>query len=217
MTRKTSRRRRATSAKAAPVRPGVSLVAPSLSFIESRIYLARQRKVMIDHDLAALYGVPTKALNQAVRRNAARFPDDFMVTLSLAEAKALLVKRAQDFTEAGGGSRSQSVTLKRGSNPKYRPLVFTEQGVAMLSSVLRSTRAIAVNIEIMRAFVRLRELIGQHADIARRMDELDRKFSTRTDEHREHIREIYELIEQLLASPASNKRKIGFHTLQRQG
>ena len=131
---------------------------------------------MLDTDLAALYGVEVKALNQAVRRNADRFPPDFMFPLSWDEAER---------------SRSQFVTLNeangkrrvRGQNIKYRPLAFTEQGVAMLSSVLKSKRAVQANVEIMRAFVRLRDMIGHHRELARRLDALrskyDRPFKSR--------------------------------------
>lgn len=129
--------------------------------IAHAILLIRRQKVMLDADLAALYGVPTKVLNQAVRRNLERFSEDFMFQLTWEEAREL--------------SRSNFVTLKRGQNPKYRPSVFTEQGVAMLSSVLRSKRAIAVNIGIVRAFVRLRAILASHVELSRRLDELERK------------------------------------------
>jgi hypothetical protein len=128
--------------------------------IEQTILRLRGHNVMLDSDLAALYGVRTKALNQGVRRNLERFPPDFMFQLTVDEAAVAL--------------RSQSVTLKtrRGQHRKYRPYAFTEQGVAMLSSVLRSDRAVNVNIEIMRAFVRLRRMLESHADVARRLEAL---------------------------------------------
>jgi hypothetical protein len=123
--------------------------------IASRIYLIRSQKVMLDADLAALYGVETKVFNQAVRRNMDRFPEDFMFQLSAEEAAAL---------------RSQFVTLEkgRGRYPKYAPLAFSEHGVAMLSSVLRSKRAIQVNLAIMRTFVRLREALATNEELARK-------------------------------------------------
>jgi hypothetical protein len=145
----------------------------------------------LDRDLAELYGVKIGALNQAVKRNLARFPDDFMFQLTAEENEAL---------------RSQSVTLKsgRGQHRKYVPFVFTEQGVAMLSSVLHSDRAIAVNIEIMRAFVRLRALLAGHADLARRLDELERKYD-------KQFAAVFDAIRQLMIPPtAAQKRKIGF-------
>lgn len=125
------------------------------------ILLVRGQKVVLDADLARLYGVSNKSLKQAVRRNRERFPEDFLLELTWKEAEGL--------------SRSQSVTLIRGANVKYRPFAFTELGVAMLSSVLRSPRAILANIEVMRAFVRLRRLLATHAALARRLDALERK------------------------------------------
>ena len=159
--------------------------------IEKAILLIRGHKVMLDSDLASLYGVQVKVLNQAVKRNRARFPNDFMIQLTLEEAEA---------------SRSQIVTLKRGHNIKYLPYAFTEQGVAMLSTVLNSERAIEVNIAIMRAFVRLREIISTHKDLARKLNDLERKLG----EHDEKFA-IVEAIRQLMAPPATPpKRRIGF-------
>lgn len=128
--------------------------------IEKRIFLLRGHRVMLSTDLAGLYEVKPKALIQAVKRNLERFPKDFMFQLAAKEFQAL---------------RSQIVTLEtgRGKYPKYPPFAFTEQGVAMLSSVLKSRRAVLVNVAIMRAFVKLREMLATHQDLARRMDELD--------------------------------------------
>jgi phage regulator Rha-like protein len=123
-----------------------SEIAP-VPLIESRILLIRGEKVLLDSDLAELYGVPTKVFNQAVKRNRRRFPDDFMFRLTLQEAREV------------ESLRSQTVTLKRGQHRKYSPFVFTEQGIAMLSSVLNSERAILVNIAIIRTFVRLRRIL----------------------------------------------------------
>jgi len=159
--------------------------------IERAILLIRGQKVMLDRDLAELYGVPTKAFNQAVKRNAKRFPDDFMFQLTADEAAAL---------------RSQFVTLKsgRGQHRKYLPYAFTEQRVAMLSSVLNSDRAIEVNIAIMRAFVRLREILASHKDLAAKLAELERKYD-------DNFRVVFEAIRQLMAPPpAPKKRRIGF-------
>lgn len=125
------------------------------------ILVIRGHKVMLDADLAALYGVETKALNQAVRRNIERFPDDFMFQLTSDEMENL---------------RSQTVTASSGGGRRTRPYAFTEQGVAMLSSVLKSPRAIQVNIEIMRAFVRLRQMVTSNADLARKLNALKRKY-----------------------------------------
>ena len=160
--------------------------------IEKAIFLIRGQKVMLDRDLASLYGVQVKVLNQAVKRNLARFPDDFMIQLTLEEAEA---------------SRSQIVTLKRGYNIKYLPYAFTEQGVAMLSTVLNSERAIEVNIAIMRAFVRLRQIMSTHKDLARKLDDIERKLG----EHDEKFAIVFDAIRQLMAPPpAPPKRRIGF-------
>jgi ORF6N domain-containing protein len=166
----------------------VSLVP--LDRIERRILLLRGQKVMLDRDLAELYGVPTGAINQAVKRNCSRFPEDFMFKLTLAESEAL---------------RSQTVISKRGrGGRRYRPLAFTEQGVAMLSSVLRSELAVQVNIAIMRTFVRLREFLASHADLARKLGELEAKHSSLA-------KVVFDLIAELTA-PLEPQRKgrIGF-------
>lgn len=163
--------------------------------IEKAILLIRGQKVMLDRDLADLYGVATKVLNQAVRRNLPRFPDDFMFQLTAEEGESL---------------RSQVVTLKagRGQHRKYLPYAFTEQGVAMLSSVLNSDRAVEVNIAIMRAFVRLREIMSTHKDLARKLAELERKLG----QHDEKFAVVFEAIRQLMAPPpARTKPRIGFH------
>ena len=162
--------------------------------IERRILLIRGQKVMLDRDLASLYGVPTKVFNQAVRRNMDRFPEDFMFQLTPQETKKL--------------SRSQFVTLKRGQNIKYKPCVFTEQGVAMLSSVLRSKRAVQVNIAIMRAFVKLRRMIATHHKLASKLSEMERRLKG----HDVEIRSLFEAIRQLVAPPKLPRRRIGFHS-----
>jgi len=147
---------------------------------------------MLDTDLAVLYGVETRVLVQAVTRNSNRFPADFMFQLSDEEANVL---------------RSQIVISKnRRGGRRYLPYVFTEQGVAMLSSVLNSERAVEINIEIMRAFVRLREMILSNKDLARKLDALERKFES----HDVHIRSLFEAIRQLMAPPVPKKRRIGF-------
>ena len=164
--------------------------------ISQVIRLLRGEKVLLDLDLAALYDVPTKALNQAAKRNAARFPEDFMFQLSAEEARSL---------------RSQFVTLNRGQHLKYRPYAFTEQGVAMLSSVLKSERAVRVNIAIMRAFVRLREVIETNRELARKFAELE----SRVGKHDDKIDAILEAIRQLMAPPPKPHREIGFHIRER--
>jgi hypothetical protein len=157
--------------------------------IERKILVIRGHRIMMDADLAALYQVPVKALNQAVKRNIDRFPDDFMFQLT-AEETALL--------------RSQFVTSKRGrGGRRTAPYAFTEQGVAMLSSVLRSARAVGVNIEIMRAFVRLRKLLASHADLAKKLDELEKKYDRQ-------FTVVFQTIRQIMAQPATPRRQIGF-------
>jgi len=158
--------------------------------IEKAILLIRKQKVMLDTDLAALYGVETRVLIQAVKRNLERFPEDFMFQLN---------KEETDFLT------SQIVTLKRGrgQHRKYLPYVFTEQGVAMLSSVLRSPRAIQVNIEIMRAFIRLRQMLASNAELARKLDALERKYDAQ-------FKVVFDAIRQLMAPTKPKRRAIGF-------
>jgi hypothetical protein len=157
--------------------------------IEQKIYLIRRHKVMLDADLAELYGVTTGNLNLAVRRNQRRFPEDFMFQLSPKEARSLLLQSARP--KGRGGRRTP-------------PYAFTEQGVAMLSSVLNSERAIEVNIAIMRAFVRLRVMLATHADLARRLNELEQKYD-------EQFRVVFEAIRELMTpEPVPPARRIGF-------
>ncbi|MBI1975889.1 MAG: ORF6N domain-containing protein [Candidatus Omnitrophica bacterium] len=165
--------------------------------IEQRIFLVRGHKVMLDRDLAELYGVATKYLTRQVRRNIDRFPGDFMFILVREEYQKLL--------------RCQFGSLEKGKYSKYLPYVFTEQGIAMLSGVLRSTRAVQVNIAIMRAFVRLRQLLVAHKELAERLAELERKVGTNSTK----IRNIFKVIRQMMEPPPGPKlpkrRIVGFH------
>jgi len=156
--------------------------------IERAILLIRNQKVMLDADLAALYEVETRVLVQAVKRNLERFPEDFMFQLTQKEFAIL---------------RSRSVTSSDWGGRRYPPYVFTEQGVAMLSSVLRSSRAIQVNIEIMRAFIRLRKMLASHTELARRLDALEKKYDAQ-------FKDVFEAIRQLMAPPEPKRRPIGF-------
>lgn len=157
------------------------------------ILLIRGQKVLLDRDLARLYGVETKALKRAVKRNPDRFPNDFMFELTDDEKDAL---------------RYHFGTLKRGQHSKYLPCVFTQEGVAMLSSVLRSPRAAQVNVAIMRAFVRLREALSLHKELAHKLADLERKI----ENHDEGIRTLFDAIRQLMEPPAPPPGKeIGFH------
>jgi len=172
-----------------------------LDAIERRIYLIRGHKVMLSPDLAALYGVEPRTLIQAVKRNRERFPPDFMFQLTLQEARA---SRSQIVILNEGKPEEAGPT--RGGNIKYSPYAFTEQGVSMLSSVLRSRRAVQVNIAIMRAFVRLREMVSAHKDMAVKLAELERKL----ENHDEHIQSLFEAIRQLMEPPEKPRRQIGF-------
>ena len=182
--------------------------------IERRILLLRDEKVMLDRDLAELYGVETKVLNQAVKRNRERFPEDFMFQVSK-EEEALILRsqivtlNAETATEplkTKGSLRSQIVTLKRGEHRKFRPYAFTEQGVAMLSSVLRSDRAIQVNLAIMRTFVQLRQMLSSHTDLARKLAALEGKYD-------KQFRVVFDVIRALMREKKQPRREIGFHTL----
>ena len=161
--------------------------------IEDKILLIRGKRVMLDKDLAELYGVSTKRLNEQVKRNRYRFPEDFMFQLT---------KEESDF------SRSQFATLKQGQNVKCLSYAFTEQGVAMLSSVLNSRKAILVNIQIMRIFTKLKEIIVNHKELAFKLSQLENKV----EKHDTEIRSIFEAIRQLMLPPERLKRKIGFET-----
>lgn len=159
--------------------------------IEKAIYLIRGEKVMLDRDLALLYGVATKTLNRAVKRNLQRFPLDFMFQLTAEEAE--LLRYQIGTSNAGRGGR------------RYLPYVFTEQGVAMLSSVLNSERAILVNIEIMRAFVKLRQMLASNTELSRRLDELESKYD-------KQFRVVFDAIRQLMSVPIRKRKEIGFRS-----
>ncbi len=155
--------------------------------IESRIFLLRRQRVMLSTDLAELYGVERRALIQAVTRNARRFPDDFCFQLTREELANL---KSQTVISSWGGARTP-------------PYAFTEQGVAMLSSVLRSDRAIAVNIEIMRTFVKLRSMLESNKELAKKLAALERKYD-------DQFRDVFEAIRELMTPPSPSKKRIGF-------
>jgi phage regulator Rha-like protein len=162
--------------------------------IESKILLLRGQKVMLDRDLAELYGVPTKNLKRAVQRNKSRFPDDFAFVLDNQEVAIL---------------RCQFGTSSSWGGVRYKPMAFTEQGVAMLSSVLNSERAVQVNIAIIRAFVRLRQLLASHEDLARMLAELEKKYD-------EQFRVVFDALRELMTPPAPAKKEIGFHVKEKR-
>jgi len=165
----------------------MTTVVPIESIVNKIIFL-RSEKVLLDLDLAQLYGVETKQLKRAVRRNIDRFPPDFMFELTKEEYDSL---------------RYQFGTLKRGEHSKYLPMAFTEQGVAMLSSVLKSRSAIEVNIAIMRAFVELRKMISSHANLERKLIALEKKYD-------EQFKVVFDAIRALMAPTEKPKQKIGF-------
>lgn len=159
--------------------------------ISHLIHIIRGQRVILDLDLARLYDVPTKRLNEQVKRNQARFPEDFTFQLSQREVEGWL------------RSRSQFATLKRGVNIKYRPHAFTEHGAIMAANVLNSARAVAMSVEVVRAFVRLRRMALSVETLARKIDVLERRYDSR-------FRVVFNTIRQLMASPESPKRRIGF-------
>ena len=161
--------------------------------IANKIYFIRETKVMLDRDLAELYGVETKVLKQAVRRNIKRFPNDFMLELTKDEFENL---RSQIVTSSWGGAR-------------YLPMAFTEQGVAMLSTVLTSDRAIQVNIQIMRAFTQLRQMLSTHKDLKRKIESMEKKYD-------QQFQVVFEAIKQLLTEEDKPKKKIGFTAKEKQ-
>jgi hypothetical protein len=173
--------------------------------IEHSILLIRGQKVMLSHDLASLYDVAPRTLLQAAKRNKERFPEDFMFQLTWEEAELVASRSTPAEPSPSKALRSQIVILQPTGHLRYRPYAFTEQGVAMLSSVLRSPRAVAVNIEIMRAFVRLRQMLLSHADLARKVDNLERKYDSQ-------FKVVFDALRQLMQPPEEKpKRPIGFH------
>jgi hypothetical protein len=179
--------------EAAPT--GAALVP--LERIDRCIYEMRGQRVMLDTDLAEFYGVPTKVFNQAIKRNLARFPSDFMFQLDQTEYELL---------------RSQIVTSKpvQGGR-RYLPYAFTEHGAIMAASVLNSGRAVQMSVLVVRAFVRLRQILVDHRDLARRIEALERQFIQKTAEHEAHIHKIYEILHELMSPPEPPKKaRIGF-------
>jgi len=164
--------------------------------VERKIFLIRGQKVMLSIDLAKLYGVETRAFNQAVKRNSNRFPSDFMFQVSSKEGEALVSQNVIPHKKHLGGSL---------------PYAFTEQGVAMLSSVLRSERAVQVNIAVMRAFVKLREVLSTHKDLAHKLEQLEKKI----EKHDEEITAIFDAIRLLMTEPEPKEKKIGFIVKER--
>ncbi len=179
--------------------------------IQNRIYEIRGERVMLDRDLAALYEIEVRVLNQAVKRNSKRFPKDFMFQLTKEEFESL--KQQIETSETTNSSRSQIVILKtgRGGNTKYLPYAFTEQGVAMLSGVINSDKAIAMNIVIMRTFVEIRKMLLQESDLKTQLKEIKERLG----EHDVQLNQIYDAMENLLDEKAAQRKwddreRIGF-------
>jgi phage regulator Rha-like protein len=170
-----------------------SLAAVPIERVEQAILLIRGEKVMLDKDLANLYGVTTKRLNEQVKRNRERFPGDFMFQLTREEAESL--RR----------SRSQIATLKRGQNIKYLPYAFTEHGAIMAANVLNSERAVQASVAVVRAFIRLRQILASNAELARKLEDLERKYD-------HQFKVVFDAIRQLMTPPESKRKQIGFHT-----
>lgn len=182
---------------------------PAIS-VEGKIYIIRGEKVMFDSDLAELYQVETRILNQAVKRNIGRFPTDFMFQLTNEEElnlRSQFVASNYMANNKTSSLRSQSVILKnsRGTHKKYVTNVFAEQGIAMLSSVLRSERAILVNIQIMRTFTKMRHMLLSHADLKEKIEQLEKKYDG-------HFKIVFQAIQQIMSEPETSTAKIGFDT-----
>lgn len=164
--------------------------------IESMIVVARGYRVIVAADLAKIYGVETRVLNQAVKRNLEKFPGDFMFRLTRNEAETV------------SRSRSQSVILKRGQNIKFLPYAFTEHGAIMAANILNSPHAVQMSVFVIRAFVRLRHIVTTHKELAAKFAELERQVES----HDSHIRSLFEAIRQLMEPPTPKSRRIGFKT-----
>ncbi len=177
-------------------------ILASVSTIDSVIRSIRGQRVILAVDLARIYGVQTKALNQAVKRNAGKFPPDFMFQLTAEEAGRIQV------------SRSQIVTLKRGTNIKYLPYAFTEHGVVMAANVLNSEQAVTMSVYVVRAFVKLREILADSKELASKLEDLERKLTGRQDVHEKAILQLFSQIRNLLTSPPTQpeqkRKQIGF-------
>ena len=192
--------------KGREVQPVNEMTRPDHLSLFNLIHMIRNQRVMLDEDLAKLYGVQTKALNQAVKRNPSRFPNDFMFQLTKEEYSVL---KSQSVTaKSRHPQRSQNVTIdnKRGQHRKYLPYAFTEHGIAMLSSVLKSERAVQVNIHIIRTFVRLRQTLTSQACLVHEL----KKLRDRVDVHDESIGIVMDLLNRMLIQPANPKKRIGF-------
>ncbi|HTM44771.1 MAG TPA: ORF6N domain-containing protein [Polyangiaceae bacterium] len=178
--------------------------AVPLDHVERLIFVLRGHRVLLDDALAELYGVPVKVLNQAVKRNSERFPADFMFQLTLEEAQRLRSQIVTLNAQTHESTNKLRAGLPRGQHLKYLPHAFTDQGVAMLSGVLSSPRAVQVNIEIMRDFVRLRQMLQQNTELARKVAVLEHKYDAQ-------FKVVFDAIRELMTPPVKAKRPIGFN------
>ena len=185
--------------------------------IDGMIRTIRGVRVMLDRDLAKIYGVPTKAFNQAVKRNRQRFPEDFMFRLTQEEAKALQVSRSQIVTSSQRKDllRSQFVTSNQRGGPRYLPYAFTEYGALMAANILNSTRAVQMSIFVVRAFAKMREALRGTPELARKLAALEKKLTDRLDVHEAAIvqvlREVMQILNPPPPPPEPPRRRIGFH------
>ena len=185
--------------------------------IDGMIRTIRGVRVMLDRDLAKIYGVPTKAFNQAVKRNRQRFPEDFMFRLTQEEAKALQVSRSQTVTSSRRKDllRSQFVTSNQRGGPRYLPYAFTEYGALMAANILNSTRAVQMSIFVVRAFAKMREALRGSPELARKLAALEKKLTGRLDVHEaaivEVLREVMQILNPPPPPPEPPRRRIGFH------
>lgn len=183
----------------------MSAIVPKPENLAKLVFLVRGEKVLLDTDLAELYGVEARALNQAVARNRVRFPDDFMFQLTTEEWERMRSQTVTSLLDADSNSSQTVMSSRKHRGIVYRPYAFTEQGVAMLSSVLRSQRAVEVNIAIMRTFVQLRRLMDSNRDLARRIEAMETRYD-------EQFSQVFDAIKQLIAEDKTRKAKhpIGF-------
>jgi hypothetical protein len=184
--------------------------------IDGMIRTIRGVRVMLDRDLAKIYGVPTKVFNQAVKRNRQRFPEDFMFRLTQEETKALRPSRSQNVTSSRrtDSLRSQIVTSNQRGGPRYLPYAFIEYGVLMAANILNSARAVQMSIFVVRAFAKMREALRGTPQLARKLTELEKKLTARLDVHEAAIVEVLREVMQILnppPEPAPPRRRIGFH------
>lgn len=185
-----------------------------LEHITQSILIVRGQRVLLDSQIAALYGVTTKRLNEQVKRNADRFPEDFMFRLTRAEVEALnrsQIATGSESTESEAPNRSQSVTgSQKHRDPRFPPFAFTEHGAIMAATILNSPRAVEMSVYVVRAFVKLRELIASNLELARRLDELEARITRQFASHDQAITAMLKTIRELMNPPLPKRRGIGF-------